>query len=693
MKKGILLAISIVVLSTLVANVAGAADDFEIRGQVTNVGVSQFTWDKSTFAGFYYDIDKNLGAEQITFSPSNPTPTGATLSDQADVDNNRGVVYETHAQLKRFKYKPWGQYDVIGFLGDRYFTAYDPTVTEDVANANENAAFLYDTSKNRNLMTNEQISKILIDDNTEMLINSSSSLKLKEGYELVLKYVEGSQALVELKKDGQLVDTKIIQPTITGATMDDKTYYYTRSIGDTSDVVTIAVHFKNSIHGPNTDSATIDGIFQISDTPTAITSGQHYGKMSIRNVDATGMSIVMDNKDNQITLSKNKDVQLMQDIHIRTADQDGTADEPLRYYIYKNITAPGTYQLRGSVTNVNVSQFTWDNSTFSGLYYDIDKNLGAEMITFRLSAATPTGATLGDQADVDNNRGIVYETHAQLKTFTYKPWGQYTVIGFLGEGCFVSYDNTVTKSMKEYQEPVAYLYDNSQNENLMRNEQISKVLVDDNTEQTITTADPLKLEEGYQLAIKSVDPKGSKASLVLSKDGQIVDSKLVQPSTDNAKMSDQTYYYKTSLGDTTDIIQIAVHFKNCFVGSDTNIATVDGVFQLSDKPILIKPNQQYEKMSIRNVDATTQTITMDNKDNQITLSKNKDVVLMQNFHIKTADQDGTADNPLRYYIYRLVTVEPKTTDELTSTTNLTIPKNEETSGEQKPFTATINEGL
>jgi hypothetical protein len=49
---------------------------------------------------------------------------------------------------------------------------------------------------------------------------------------------------------------------------------------------------------------------------------------------------------------------------------------------------------------------------------------------------------------------------------------------------------------------------------------------------------------------------------------------------------------------------------------------------------------------------------MDNKDNQVTLSKNKDVVLMQNVHIKTADQDTiNADTPLRYFIYKSATIE------------------------------------
>jgi S-layer protein (TIGR01567 family) len=243
------------------------------------------------------------------------------------------------AQLKTFKYKPWGQYDVIGFLADKYFAAYDNTVTADVTNAGAKVACLYDASKNRNLMTNEQISKILIDNNTEMLMNSSSPLRLKEGYELATKSINSNEtkAILELRKNGQRVDSKIIQPSISDATMSDETYYYKKDLGGTLGIVTIAVHFKNVFHGADKDSAAIDGIFQISDTPLLLKTDTQYDKMSIRNVDATNMVVTMDNKDNQITLSKNKDIVLMQDIHIKTADQDGTDAAPLRYYIYSEV--------------------------------------------------------------------------------------------------------------------------------------------------------------------------------------------------------------------------------------------------------------------------------------------------------------------------------------------------------------------
>src|SRR5271157_1598439 len=121
----------------------------EVRGQVTNLGVPEFTWNNVSFPGFYYDLDNNLGAEQLTFRLSNVgmDKDAATLSDQPDANGNRGITYSTQAQPLGFSFAPWGQYDVIGFLGDEYFVAYDPTVTSDVTNADESVPFLYDTSK------------------------------------------------------------------------------------------------------------------------------------------------------------------------------------------------------------------------------------------------------------------------------------------------------------------------------------------------------------------------------------------------------------------------------------------------------------------------------------------------------------------------------------------------------------------
>lgn len=150
---------SIVIGFVLLLAIMIPARAIEIRGSVTNLAMPEFRWTNSTFSGFYNDIDKNLGAEKLTFRMVNANPASATLSDQADANNNRGITYTTQAQPENFKFKPWGRYEVIGFLGDKYFAAYDPTITQGMKDAGESIASLYDKSTNRNLMTNEQLNK------------------------------------------------------------------------------------------------------------------------------------------------------------------------------------------------------------------------------------------------------------------------------------------------------------------------------------------------------------------------------------------------------------------------------------------------------------------------------------------------------------------------------------------------------
>jgi predicted P-loop ATPase/GTPase len=117
-------------------------------------------------------------------------------------------------------------------------------------------------------------------------------------------------------------------------------------------------------------------------------------------------------------------------------------------------------------------------------------------------------------------------------------------------------------------------------------------------------------------------------------------------------MKDKTYYYKKDIGDSKDVVIVAAHFKNAFRGADQNLATVDGLWQLSDTPKDVSENTEYDKMTIQTV--TADSISMDIEDNDITLSKNKDITLMPGVSIKTADSD---DDALRYYIYKEATIE------------------------------------
>ncbi|HQJ29254.1 MAG TPA: S-layer protein domain-containing protein [Methanotrichaceae archaeon] len=615
MKKMAALMIMALVGVLATSMVVGAVDTVEIRGQVAT---DSFAWNPQNFAGFYYDLKKDLGTETLT--------TTITEGKKLSGDAPYGVIYQTTAQGKDFEFEDWGTYKIIGFMAQKYFAGY----IENTENLGKN--IMFKESSDENSLSDEQLQQILMDDDEEYTLTSGSPFKLEEGYELSIKSIDidGNKVYLELMKDGKSVDTKVVSPSKDGATEADKTYYYKTDVGDQKDLVIIAIHFKNAFRGADQDIATIDGQWQISDSATEVKADTEYDKMTIRTVDATAGTITMDNKDNAITLSKNKDTLLMEKVHIKTADND-----TLRYYIYKEETEPGDYEVRGQVAT---DSFSWNPQNFAGFYYDLKKDLGTETLT--------TAITEGKKLSGDAPYGVIYQTTAQGKDFEFEDWGTYKIIGFMAQKYFAGYIENTENLGKNI------MFKESSDENSLSDEQLQQILMDDDEEYTLTSGSPFKLEEGYELSIKSIDIDGNKVYLELMKDGKSVDTKVVSPSKDGATEADKTYYYKTDVGDQKDLVIIAIHFKNAFRGADQDIATIDGQWQISDSATEVKADTEYDKMTIRTVDATTGTITMDNKDNAITLSKNKDSLLMGDVHIKTADNDT-----LRYYIYAAKTIE------------------------------------
>ena len=72
MKKLTAITLTSMMLLLATAMVVGAVDKVEIRGEVViRVEGAQPAWTPQTFAGFYYDIDDNLGNETIQMTITN----------------------------------------------------------------------------------------------------------------------------------------------------------------------------------------------------------------------------------------------------------------------------------------------------------------------------------------------------------------------------------------------------------------------------------------------------------------------------------------------------------------------------------------------------------------------------------------------------------------------------------------------
>ena len=55
-----------ILLLALIVPIYASDKAVEVRSQVYNLGQNETSFDNTTFPGFYYDIDNNIGAEKLT---------------------------------------------------------------------------------------------------------------------------------------------------------------------------------------------------------------------------------------------------------------------------------------------------------------------------------------------------------------------------------------------------------------------------------------------------------------------------------------------------------------------------------------------------------------------------------------------------------------------------------------------------
>jgi S-layer protein (TIGR01567 family) len=357
---------ALMVTALLLALSVHAADKLEIRSAVAGTmnGVSNlvddsYTWDPQNFPGFYYDLKKDMGTERLTAT--------ITEGNKLRGDSPYGIIYTTMAQQRAFKLSEFGYYNVIGFLGEGYFASY---INDSSFPAEMQILLMQSTDPNS--LDKGQLQKILVDENTEIVVTEDLPLRLQEGYQLSFKTINNryDRVELELQKNGIVVDAKDAYPSKDNANFADKTYYYKKDLGTQKGLVTIAVHIKNAFNDTETAVITVDGIWQLSEKSTPVDLGAKFNKMSVDKVDGKAGIITLNNAGMPITLQKKSDVPLMGDLHLKAADSD-----TLRFYIYREATEPGTYDLRGAIAgatgqtdNLVDGSFTWNPQNFAGFY-------------------------------------------------------------------------------------------------------------------------------------------------------------------------------------------------------------------------------------------------------------------------------------------------------------------------------------
>ncbi|AKB77469.1 S-layer family duplication domain protein [Methanosarcina horonobensis HB-1 = JCM 15518] len=567
---------------TAVAQVSGSAGN-----RIWDANLSQnftYTWTPQTYSGFYYDLDTGEGSENMTIQ----------LTEGSRSVQRNGLQYETRPIETEFEYGNWGSYQVIGFMAERYFAGYT-----------ENSSFINDDIS---VISDGQLSKILIDSDDRRSMYTGSSLILEEGYSLNIVEVDvnGNTVWVQLEKDGDVIDN--------GFLSSNSDYVYEADLGDADDVPLIAVHLAQIFRGTETNAVFVEGIFQISDEYVQIENGDRFGKMEISSTSSSG--ITMRNRDS-FTLGRGDTVNIMGKLSFVVAD----ASE-LRFAPIVETTEPGTYELRGTVHDETFNTTVWTPYNFEGFYYNIDENVSTESLTITEGIS---GRTIGDEK-------LVYSTSPALVSFERESWGSYEVIGFMAEKYFAGYP--------------ANTFGNSRSVSILSDDILSKVLIDDDNRRSIFTGSSIALENGYSLKAAEVDVNGNSVLLELYKDGRLVDSGIVS--------SNRDYVYEADIGGAEDIPMIAVHISTVFRSRETDAVFIEGIFQISDEYLELSQGDSFGKMEISSI--SDSGIIMRNEDS-ISLSRGNTVNLMGNVKFKVADS-----SVLRFYPF--VEVESAAQDQL-----------------------------
>ncbi len=447
------------------------------------------------------------------------------------------------------------------------------------------------------------------------------------------------QVWLVLSKDGVKKDDKVLGQ--------GKTYVYIeKSFAGESDVPLFVTYIDSVFAGATSDMVQLRYTWAISTSVTELKNADVFGNMEV--ITAGDNSITLRNKDRTISLSKDTTTDIMGDLKFKVADSD-----TVRYYPMALRTAPGTYEVRGSVAEGTGTK-AWDASTFAGFWYDLKDNKKTENLQI-------TSAIVG--RDIQENT-LWYNTTRETKTlkaYSNQP-------GSFDSGDLAKFTATGMYSILGWQaQPYIGVKDKAK--------KLAKLIIEQGNataeKKTLTVGETWDVGDGWTVSAQSIDAKASPRQvwLVLSKDGVKKDDKVLGQG--------KTYVYiEKSFAGESDVPLFVTYIDSVFAGATSDMVQLRYTWAISTSVTEVKNADVFGNMEV--ITAGDNSITLRNKDRAVTLSQDSTVDIMGELKFKVADDATT----VRYYPkvdYQILGagVTPTGTATVTGTAKAT-PKGNET---------------
>jgi len=596
--------VALLALAALVVPATAQMDVIEVRSQVYNETdlASDIEITATEFAGFWYDLDEGDSSESITINSSFVSDNRSIAED--GLEYNASIVqtgYEADFEAEAGTENN-DTYPVIGFFAEKYVS-------------------LDDTSP-------DELVKLLLDNDDKYTLRTGSALELPNGYELTAKQidVEGDKVWMELSKDGEFVEDEVIN-VVDG----EATWTYDVDVGDTDDVIVFRALITDVFQGQVDSLAVVEGLYLVDyEDILEIESGDEFGELE---VDSTGSGTIIMKNTGTVTLSRDDTVDIAEGMMFKVAD-----DSETRFYLMKEYTEPGTYEIRGSVA---VGEEIWTPANFAGFFYDLDDAIGTEELSV-------TGVSTSDRSIEED--ALTYNTSIEPVDYTadFGDDTDYPVVGFFAEK-YVSLD------------------DDSADE-------LVKLLLDNDDKYTLRTGSALELPNGYELTAKQIDVEGDKVWMELSKDGEFIEDEVISMPTNG---SAATWTFEEDVGDTDDVPVFKALVTDVFQGQVDSLAVVEGLYLIEYQDVLdVESGDEFGELEVDSVSGDT--ISMSNT-GTITLGVGDTVDIAENMKFEVADDNSQ----LRYYPFVELTIEGEET---------TQPDEEEEMDEEEQVTDNETEG-
>jgi S-layer protein (TIGR01567 family) len=588
----------------------------EIHGVVFDEKSSTYNttlqWDAQNFTGFYYNFNGGKSSETLNITQSASSLTASSRTIQKD-----NLFYNTSRTSQNytlFTAKGWkvengltstftknttgGYYAQLGWFGDRYVAV----------NGKAN--------KLAKLIKEQKIEE-------KQILKLGTAWDLGEGYNITVESLDTTtsprQAWLSLNKDGKVLDNRVVNEG-------DVYTYVEKSVSGESDVPIFVTYVESIFTGGEGMSVLVQLRYTwlISRNVLEVKVADKFGVFEVK--EANENYLLLYNKDKTVNLDQNTVQPLYSDLKFKVADKD-TA---LRFYPILEKTAPGKYEIRGGAYDqTQYKNLVWDAQRFPGFYYNFNGGKSSETLNITQSASSLNASSRTIQKE-----NLFYNTSRTSQNYTL-----FTAKGWKVENGLTS---TFTKNTTGgYYAQLGWFGDRYVAVNGKANK-LAKLIKEQKIEekQTLKLGTAWDLGEGYNLTVEALDTKASprQASLSLSRDGKILDTKVVNE-------GDVYTYTEKSVSGESDVPIFVTYVESIFTGDEGMSAFVQPRYTwlVSQNVFEVKAGDKFGVFEVK--EANENYLLLYNKDKQIDLNQNTVLPLYGDLKFKVADKDTA----LRFY--------------------------------------------